>query len=866
MNYTKDGVVVRLKYNKCKTLLFLSASVGTFLFSSGSYAKEYFNPHLLETTETSVPPVDLSLFSEESVPPGEYNLDVYINGAFIDSGTIPFKLMGKGGSDDASVLPCLTIDQLKKWNVAVDNYPDLAKGSDSCANLSAIPESTIKIKMANQRLELTFPQVAMLRSARGYVPEEKWDDGINAGLLNYNLSGQTSTPRNGGASTNSQFVSLQPGINLGPWRLRNYSTYNHDDERQQWDSVYSTISRDIRALKSQLTIGESNTTAGVFDSQAFTGAQLSSDVEMLPDSMQGFAPVIRGIARSNAEVTVYQNGYNIYKTTVPPGAFEINDMYPTGSSGDLHVVVKESDGSEQSFIVPYASLAVLQRPGQMKYAVSAGKTRASDSRVKEFNFIQSSMAYGLLDSTTLYGGFQQAEDKYTNLLIGTGLNLGTIGAVSVDVSQAWAQIKKSQTAEQTDKESGQSYRIRFSKDFPQTGTDISVAGYRYSTSGYYSLDDFTDTYSSYDTDYHFYNAGRQRNRFDATLSQNTAYGSVNLSLVSEAYWDRSRTDSISVGYSNSWNNISYFMNYSYNHNVAGGSGSGATNNDSTVSLTVSVPFSIFSHNPTYSSINANYNVSGSKNGPTVHNVGLNGLAFDDNSLNWQVQEGYTSDTRKTSGNVNASYQGSKGNITGGYGYDQYNERFNYGLQGGMVAHSGGVTLSRSLNETVALVQAPGIQDAPINGQINIHTDSWGNAVVPYVRPYHENMVNLDGQQMADRDADIENVTKTVVPTRGAVVRARYQTYLGYRAMMTLSYQNKPVPFGAIVTSANDSTDGDMSKSNIVGEDGQVYLAGLQDKGVLLVKWGDGSDQQCHVNYSLNPQPNEIAIVAAPCVQ
>ncbi|WP_267284660.1 fimbria/pilus outer membrane usher protein [Klebsiella pneumoniae] len=47
---------------------------------------------------------------------------------------------------------------------------------------------------------------------------------------------------------------------------------------------------------------------------------------------------------------------------------------------------------------------------------------------------------------TLYTGFQQAEDKYTNLLLGAGFNLGTIGALSFDGSQSWADVKTSDTA------------------------------------------------------------------------------------------------------------------------------------------------------------------------------------------------------------------------------------------------------------------------------------------------------------------------------------------------------------------------------------------------------------------------------------
>lgn len=87
-------------------------------------------------------------------------------------------------------------------------------------------------------------------------------------------------------------------MNLGPWRLRNYSTYSHSDNSSRWESVYSYLARDIHTLRSQLVVGNTYTSSGIFDSVSFTGLQLSSDKEMLPDSLHGFAPTIRGIARA----------------------------------------------------------------------------------------------------------------------------------------------------------------------------------------------------------------------------------------------------------------------------------------------------------------------------------------------------------------------------------------------------------------------------------------------------------------------------------------------------------------------------------------------------------------------------------------
>lgn len=201
---------------------------------------------------------------------------------------------------------------------------------------------------------------------RGYIDPKEFDEGINAGLLNYSVNASQSHARQQGEeNSSSQYVNLRPGFNIGAWRVRNYSTWNRSttghEEEQKFTSVYTYAQRDIVAMKSDVTVGQSTSPSDVFDSVPYTGVELKSDSDMLPDSEKGYAPIIRGSAHSNAQVVVRQNGYIIYQNTVAPGAFEINDLYPTGSSGDLQVTVKETDGSESHFVVPFASVPVLQR-------------------------------------------------------------------------------------------------------------------------------------------------------------------------------------------------------------------------------------------------------------------------------------------------------------------------------------------------------------------------------------------------------------------------------------------------------------------------------------------------------------------------
>lgn len=82
-------------------------------------------------------------------------------------------------------------------------------------------------------------------------------------------------------------------------------------------------------------MGDGNTGSDIFDGVGFRGVRLYSSDNMYPDSQQGFAPTVRGIARTAAQLTIRQNGFIIYQSYVSPGAFEITDLHPTSSNGDL---------------------------------------------------------------------------------------------------------------------------------------------------------------------------------------------------------------------------------------------------------------------------------------------------------------------------------------------------------------------------------------------------------------------------------------------------------------------------------------------------------------------------------------------------
>lgn len=243
---------------------------------------------------------------------------------------------------------------------------------------------------------------------------------------------------------------------------------------------------------------------------------------------------------------------------------------------------------------------------------------------------------------------------------------------------------------------------------------------------------------------------------------------------------------------------------------------------------------------------ANYGVSASQHNGTTHNIGLNGVALENHALNWNVQQGYGSDGVGYTGNLNGDYKGTYAELTAGYSYDKNSERLNYGLQGGVLAHREGITFSQPLGETNVLVSAPGAHDVDIRNQAGVKTDYRGYTVVSNLSVYRKNEIALAPESMPD-DVELEINTRTVTPTRGAIVVADYQAKVGRRVLFNLTHNGQFVPFGAMA-----SLNGVDNSSVIVGDKGQVYLTGLDARGTVVVTWGTESDRQCRAPFVLPP--------------
>lgn len=154
-------------------------------------------------------------------------------------------------------------------------------------------------------------------------------------------------------SNTASYGRFNSGLNLFSWQLHSDASYSKpDDMKGTWQSNTLYLERGWSQILSTVQIGENYTSSLIFDSLRFSGIRLFRDMQMLPDSMQNFTPLVQSVAQSNALITVTQNGYIIYQKEVPPGPFTIADLQLSGSGADLDVSIKEADGSVRSFWCP----------------------------------------------------------------------------------------------------------------------------------------------------------------------------------------------------------------------------------------------------------------------------------------------------------------------------------------------------------------------------------------------------------------------------------------------------------------------------------------------------------------------------------
>ncbi|MES2405682.1 MAG: fimbria/pilus outer membrane usher protein [Pseudomonadota bacterium] len=849
--------------------------------ATGSFAE--FDRGMLAGGDSNA--AELARFARGNlVVPGIYNVDVSVNQNWIGRFDVRFAAPAPG----ASAAPCIDQHLLDRMGLAPATHAADATAQlnvpGACVQLEQlVPGARMVYDQGDLKLDASVPQAYMSDMPRGYVDPASWDAGVPAFLLNYNFNSYHTS--NAGQNQTSTYLGLNAGLNLGQWHFRQDSTVSwqsgtaNQPSQRHWQNINAYVRRDLPKLRSTLTIGDSYTDGAVFDSFGLRGVQLGTDDRMLPQSLRGYAPVVRGVADSNAKVSVTQNGVQIYQTTVAPGPFLISDLYPAGYGGDLVVTVTEADGRTHSFTLPYASVAQSLRPGITRFDVAVGQLRDNGMKDKP-GVVQATVQHGFNNFVTGYAGLQGSEG-YAAALVGAAFNT-RFGALALDITQSHAAIPGYGT------HNGESLRVTYSKIIPETDTTLTVAAYRYSTSGFMSLQnaEYARDYARrgldalqylptsiplingvpdlslltpaqraalsgtvYNSDNLFTPTGllQQKDRFTLTLSQRLGDrgGSLYANASINDYWNqRGRDTQFQLGYNNSFKRLAYGITLSRGRTQFG-------SYDNQMFVNASLPLGSKAYAPSLS-ININHGDSNQEQAV------LSGTAGQWNQFVYGASASHSSDGMGSAFSVNAGYNSPYAIFNTGVGKGSGYSQESFGASGALVAHTGGITFGQPLGDTAAIVHVPGAAGAHILNAPGVQVDHFGYALVPYLTPYQLDAIQIDPQGLP-LGVQLDATSANVAPYAGAIVMVDFKSHYGQALIARIhTADGKALPFGAEIIDAKGHAIG------TVGQGGLALLRVTNKAGELIARWQGAQDamQSCSFAYAV-PESSKRAEAQPP---
>ncbi len=765
-----------------------------------------FNPSLVNNA-------DVTRFNDGQQLPGKYIVAIFVNGKGKPQGeyNIDFEYRGD------TLTPNIKNDELLSFGINPKKIKtEFYKNSKNID----FERSDIKFYYSFFSKALVFyvSKQSLTNSNSELAHESQWDDGINVLYLNYDAKIYHRNIDSYSCNNESYYASLSPGANIGSWRLRNSGVWRKGYEGDsEYQNTYTYAERDLRTLRSKLLLGESSTSSDIFDSIPFKGVKLSTSDNMIPYFERIFVPTIRGVTNSVAQVDVRQNGYLIYSTEVPAGPFALSDI-PATEGADLNVTVTEDNGLIQHFTVPYNSPAISIKPGGLRYDLTFGKYRDDHNTSRKNKFGHFTVIYGFNDLLTGYTGVQVSND-YISGAVGLGFNLGQLGAISLDSVYSRNGYYNN--------ESGSAVRIRYNKLLNETNTSFNFVNYQYASENYSTLTESMENIRS----------RKKKNNTSISIRQSfNNYGNINLSLNKTSYWDQKDESYVNFSYSTflfnrasltiGWNRV--FNSY-YNEQ------------ENTFSASVSIPLKIKEN---LGGANLRYQIVNERDDSVSNFISLNGLTYN-NRLSWSISQGANTKNRDNNRTAfNASLKNRFGSMSTMYNYSRKTTQYGGGINGSVVFHDQGVTFGQQINGATALVDANGAENVPVSYKPGVVTDNNGFALVSGLSSYRKNDIYL-AQSNINSNTSIDKTISSVIPTDNAIVRATFVTTKGSKAIFKiLDRDNSPLRFGAVVSTSKKESAG------IVGDNGKVYITGLDNSGILYVQWGKGSTDKCQVFYNL----------------
>ena len=767
-----------------------------------------FNTDILDLNDRTN--IDLSQFSRSGfILPGTYLMQVQIN-----TQSQPEQRMAFYPPDDdpKGSQACLSPDLVEQLGLKRGKLAQLTwwRGGE-CLDSHSLPGMEVSGDLSSSTLYISIPQAYLEYSAQNWDPPSRWDEGVPGLLLDYNLTAQSINQRNTASRTNLSGNGTFGG-NAGPWRLRADWQGRIDDknanraQRLEWSRFYAY--RALPSIQSRLMLGENYLYSDLFDSFRFTGIALNSDDSQLPPNLRGYAPEVVGVAKTNAKVTISQQGRVLYEALVAAGPFRIQDLNDA-VTGSLDVRVEEQDGSVNSFKVESSSIPYLTRPGTVRYKLATGRPSGLHDGGQGSVFGTGEFSWGVANGWSLYGG-GISDNNYKAFSLGVGRDLLAFGALSFDATRASASLRD-------DTLSGASYRLSYSKRFEEYDSQVTFAGYRFSEKSYVSMTEYLNARRygrPLESSKSLYTVTFNKHFRDAGLS---AY----LTYTDQSFWGRPNSQRWNLSLARSFNIGSFKnMNASLNmfRNQERNQRTGTQNNNTGMFVSLTMPFGKTGNLTTSASSSHNKNTYSARFSDQLGERSHYQLTADSNSFG-----GYLS---RAGDHADLSLSASL----------QENRHTSLGMsaRGGATLTPYGAAGHRSsgMGGTRLMLDTSGVPGVPVRGYGRAtSSNAFGKAVVADVNSYVRAAASVDLESLPANVEATRSVTQLTL-TEGAIGYRTLDVIAGHKAMVVLHLPDGSVPpFGGTVKNEKQQETG------IVNDGGSVYLSGIRPGEKMIVSWG-----------------------------
>lgn len=786
---------------------------------------------------------------ENYVAPDRYFVNVSLNGNHLKEMWVEFDHL------DASSNAVLCVDEPLLALLDLKQQTLNRIESKACSVIKDIsPDAYYDFNLQLLTLEIYVPLADVTVQPAGYIAPQLFERGVTSAFVAYNANYYHSD------YNDSQFLSLNAGLNLGGWYFRHQGNFQTDQsgDLDVYRSHLNTLYKDIDPLKSRLSLGEFYSQGQMLESLSILGAELASDESMQPWSMRNYAPQIQGVAQTNALVRVFQNGQQIYEKTVPMGPFELNDL-STMSSGDLRVEIIEQGGETRVRYYPMQANFDLLKKGRLKYQAAAGRYRLAEELTDDY-IGQASFSYGLSNALTLSAGMTWAE-HYQNYLISSSImtKLGSFNLIS-DMSQS-----KFDHQDQNGHRNQAKYRYYFEPQKLSLHLSALQQSKQYQTaSNAMAFKHFSelnpDEYFNYQLSHGL------KNQYSVSLNKafsNPRLGSLQASYYQNKYWNSTYDyDQYSLSYANRWKGLSYNLGFSQS-NLKSDFKTGDQNldHDRTIFASISLPLEWKNKNLYLSS---QLQRQSNEHEFDQASVNLSGTLGEQNQFNFGVGMSHSNTQSVDDSTFNAHINYLHPHVNLGANTYIRGDEIQYALsaQGGLVAHRHGITATNDLPSTYTIVHVDQASKATLGGAWGTRLDRFGNAIYSHSAPYQRNMIQINSEDLAI-DMSLLSNQSTVIPRMYSSTLVEFIAKRHSRYILRLSDTQGTIPVGAQLHTPAGKFIGYMGQSN------QILLENFdyEQDHHLVLSWGREQNKQCEVNilpHQMKAPSESFQIIHAEC--